>query len=86
MKSTGIIRNMDGLGRIVIPVELRRKFELEIDTPVEIYTDGECIVLKKHQTKCGFCRKEHDLIDYLGSKVCIKCVENIKNLKKQTRW
>ena len=56
MKSTGIVRRIDELGRIVLPIELRRTLDIEIKDPMEIYIEGDKIVLKKHYDACVFCR------------------------------
>ena len=55
MKATGIVRKVDELGRIVLPIELRRTLNIEIKDPLEIYVDGESIMLKKYQPACVFC-------------------------------
>lgn len=55
MKSTGIIRRVDELGRIVIPIELRNKLKIAEKDPIEIYVDGSSIVLKKLEETCVFC-------------------------------
>ena len=55
MKSTGFVRKVDNLGRIVLPVELRKRFEIDIKDPMEIYVDGEQIILKKYEPACVFC-------------------------------
>ena len=49
MKSTGIVRNLDNLGRVTLPIELRRSLDIDIKDPVEIFVDGDSIVLKKYQ-------------------------------------
>ena len=54
MKATGIVRKVDELGRIVLPIELRRTLKIEIKDPLEIYVDGESIMLKKYQPACVF--------------------------------
>jgi transcriptional pleiotropic regulator of transition state genes len=61
MKSTGITRPLDKLGRIVIPMELRRSFKLEIGDPIEIYTDEDKIILKKHKVGCFRCGEINNL-------------------------
>jgi len=78
MKSTGVVRKVDELGRIVIPVEIRRIQNIEVKDPLEIYVDGEKIILVKHDIKCVFCSDTEDLIDYIGKKICPKCFEEIR--------
>lgn len=77
MKSTGIVRRIDELGRIVLPIELRRTLDIEIKDPMEIYLDGDKIILKKHYDACVFCGKREDLTEYLGKHICGECKNNI---------
>ena len=74
MKATGIVRKVDELGRIVLPIELRRTLSIEIRDPLEIYVDGESIVLKKYAPACILCGEAGDLVEYRGKKVCRKCI------------
>jgi len=62
VKSTGIVRKVDELGRVVIPIELRRTLGIDIKDPVEIYVDGENIILKKYQPSCIFCDKADNIV------------------------
>ncbi|MDO5398677.1 MAG: AbrB/MazE/SpoVT family DNA-binding domain-containing protein [bacterium] len=80
MKSMGIVRKMDDLGRIVLPAELRRQFDIAERDAVEIYTDGDKIVLKKFKTSCVFCDAEDDLISYKDKAICPECIKKISNL------
>jgi transcriptional pleiotropic regulator of transition state genes len=79
MKSTGIIRPLDKLGRIVIPMELRKSFKLEIGDPIEIYTDEETIILKKHKVGCFKCGEMNNLKDVpnLEIKLCPTCLNKL---------
>ena len=63
MKSTGIIRRMDELGRVVIPIEIRNQFNIAEKDPMEIYVDGSSIVLKKFEPNCIFCGNTKNLLD-----------------------
>ena len=63
MKSTGIVRRVDELGRVVIPIELRNKFNISEKDPIEIYVDGSLIILKKYEQSCIFCGNTTTLID-----------------------
>lgn len=83
MKSTGIIRRVDELGRVVLPIELRNKFGITEKDPMEIYVDGSSIILKKYEPNCIFCGNSKKLIDYQGKQVCEKCAEKIGNLKSE---
>ena len=72
MKSTGIVRPVDTLGRIVLPVELRRTLDIDIKDSLEIFVDGEFIMLKKYQPSCIFCENMDDIVSYHGKTVCKK--------------
>lgn len=78
MKATGIVRQTDPLGRIVIPKELRRTFSIEEGDPLEIFVDGESIVLSKYQPACIFCGEGKGVIDYKGKKICKHCLEELR--------
>ena len=81
MKSTGIVRKLDELGRVVIPKEIRNKLDIEEKDPIEIYLDGTSIVLKKFETGCIFCNNPKDLISYKDKLICKKCLSKISDLK-----
>ena len=66
MKSTGIVRKVDELGRIVLPIELRRTLGIEEKDRIEIFVDGESIILRKYQPACIFCDNAKDIINYKG--------------------
>ena len=78
MKSTGVVRRVDELGRIVIPIELRRTLDIAEKDALEIYVDGEQIILKKYEPACIFCGDARDVINYRGKNICTKCLEQIK--------
>lgn len=78
MKSTGIVRKVDELGRIVIPIELRRTLDIEQRDALEIYVDGASIVLKKYQPACIFCDDARDVINYKGKNICKNCISALK--------
>ena len=80
MKATGIVRRLDQLGRIVIPKELRTTLDLKDTDPVEIFTEGDTIILRKYQPSCIFCSDADDLVQIDGKNVCRKCIERIKKL------
>ena len=83
MKSTGIVRRVDELGRVVIPIELRNKFGITEKDPMEIYVDGSSIILKKYEPNCIFCGSSKKLIDYQGRLICEKCAEKIGKAKAE---
>ena len=77
MKSTGIIRKVDDLGRIVLPIELRRILDIAERDEMEIYMEGERIVLKKHESVCIFCDSDRGLTAYRGKNVCRECINRL---------
>lgn len=81
MKSTGIIRRMDELGRVVIPIELRNQFNIAEKDPIEIYVDGSSIILKKFEPNCIFCGNTKNLVNYKDKLICKECSKKIGNLK-----
>ena len=79
MKATGIARPVDPLGRVVIPVELRRSLDIKTDDLLEVFVEGEYIMLKKNEKKCIFCGSTEDIVDVRGKNVCNACIEEMKN-------
>lgn len=75
MKATGIVRKVDELGRIVLPIELRRTLDIEIKDPIEIYVDGEFVILKKYNPSCSICNSMENLRYFKDKKVCQKCID-----------
>ena len=80
MKSTGIIRHVDELGRIVIPKEMRKKMDIASSDPVEIYVDGDKIILTKYNPSCSFCGSDDEIIEFKGKKICIHCFNELKSI------
>ncbi|MBO7304495.1 MAG: AbrB/MazE/SpoVT family DNA-binding domain-containing protein [Clostridia bacterium] len=78
MKSTGIVRNVDELGRIVIPKEMRTKMNISSSDPIEIYVEEDKIILKKYSETCLFCGSCESLTAFKGKNVCSVCLEEIK--------
>lgn len=74
MKSTGIVRKVDELGRIVIPRELRRTLNIEEKDPLEIYVEGDRIIFRKYQPACIFCGEAKDIATFKGKNVCQGCL------------
>ena len=72
-KSTCIERNIERLGRIVLPIELRRSLDVGDADSLEIYVDGDTIVLKKYQPACIFCGEARDVVSFKGRNVCKAC-------------
>ena len=77
MKATGIVRKVDELGRVVIPIELRNKFDIKIKDPIEIFVESNSIVLRKYEPNCIFCGSTKDLVEHNGKLVCKKCIEKL---------
>ncbi|NLX71499.1 MAG: AbrB/MazE/SpoVT family DNA-binding domain-containing protein [Clostridiales bacterium] len=80
MKSTGIVRKVDELGRVVIPIELRRTLGIEQKDALEIYVDNEHIILKKYEPACIFCDNARDVETYKGKNICKNCLEDLKSI------
>ena len=78
MKSTGIVRKVDELGRIVLPIELRRTLDIEEKDSLEIYMDGPSIVLRKFQPACIFCDSGRDVALFKGKSVCSRCLRQLR--------
>ena len=74
MKSTGIVRKVDELGRIVLPIEMRRTLDIAEKDTLEVYVEGESIILRKYQDACVFCDSVRDLVNYKGCCVCPECI------------
>ncbi len=81
MKSTGIVRKVDELGRVVIPIELRRTLNIAEKDALEIYVDGEHIILKKYEPACIFCGNARNVTNYKGKNICPDCALELKNSK-----
>jgi transcriptional pleiotropic regulator of transition state genes len=77
MKSTGIVRKIDELGRIVLPKELRRKLEIAEKDGLEIFVDDDTVVLKKYEPACIFCGNAKDIVYFKGRKICPACVKEL---------
>jgi transcriptional pleiotropic regulator of transition state genes len=79
MKSTGVVRRIDELGRIVLPSEIRRSLDINVKDPVEIFIDNERIILQKYSPSCIFCGDADNIVFFNGKRICAKCLEEIKN-------
>lgn len=78
MKATGIVRSIDDLGRVVLPIELRKVMSIQNKDKLEIYVDDSMIILKKYQPSCIFCGECETVSDFKGKNVCNKCLKEIK--------
>ena len=81
MKSTGIVRKVDELGRIVLPIELRRTLDIAEKDAIEIYVDGESIILKKYEPTCIFCGDGRNVENYRGKNSCANCMKELRSGK-----
>lgn len=79
MKATGVVRKVDELGRIVLPIELRRTLGIEVRDPLEIFVDDGNIVLKQYRPCCVFCGGNDGITQFCGKNVCSGCLEQLKN-------
>lgn len=80
MKSTGIVRKVDELGRIVLPIEMRRTLDIAERDALEIYVEGSSVILKKYKPSCIFCDSSKDVVQFKGKNVCPKCLKDLKGM------
>lgn len=81
MNDTGIVRRVDDLGRIVIPMELRRTLGINVKDPMAILVDGDRIILQKHHDVCSICGSPDDILEIKDRPVCTDCVSQIQDMK-----
>ena len=79
MKSTGIVRKVDELGRIVLPKEIRTTMGIKEKDPIEIFTDEERIILSKYNPACTFCANVDNIVYFQGKRICADCLEKINS-------
>ena len=80
MKSTGIVRKVDELGRIVLPIEMRRTLDIGEKDALEIYVEGSSVILKKYKPSCVFCDATKDIVVFRGKNICPKCLRELTEL------
>ena len=80
VKATGIVRKVDELGRIVLPIEMRRTLDIAERDALEIYVDGSSVILKKYKPSCIFCDTTKDITIFKGKNICPKCLKELKSL------
>ena len=84
MEARGIVRDIDSMGRVVIPKEIRKQLNIESNVDsVEIFIQDDCIILKKHSPACFLCNKMDELVKYNGHKICVNSIDKLKELKDQ---
>ena len=81
MKSTGVVRQLDTLGRIVLPIELRRTMDIGVKDMLEIFVEDDHIILKKYHPSCIFCSDARDVSSYKGKLVCKNCLAELRGGK-----
>lgn len=79
MKSTGIVKEFDNLGRIGIPKKIRDRFEIVEKTPMDIYVVGQKIIMQKYERTCIFCDSNEELLEFEDKLICEKCLAKIEN-------
>ncbi len=80
MKSTGVTRQIDELGRFVLPVEIRRALNIQLKDYLEIHVENDSIVLRKFQPSCLFCGNTEDNVLYEGKRICRTCLDKLKKI------
>ena len=80
MKSTGMVRKVDELGRIVLPAEIRQSMDINVKDALEIFTDEGRIILQKYQPSCIFCSNADEVVYFGGKRICRECLASIKSL------
>ena len=80
MKSTGIVRKVDELGRIVLPIEMRRTLDIAEKDALEIYVEGSSVILKKYKPSCIFCDAAKDVTEFKGKNVCPRCLRELRSI------
>ncbi|MCH5204123.1 MAG: AbrB/MazE/SpoVT family DNA-binding domain-containing protein [Oscillospiraceae bacterium] len=85
IKSTGIVRKVDELGRVVIPIELRRTLEIDERDGLEIFVEEDQIILKKYSPSCVFCSNAGNIIKFNEKNICTSCLEKLKELSPETQ-
>ncbi|OJF17252.1 MAG: hypothetical protein A6D91_10445 [Bacillaceae bacterium G1] len=87
MKATGMVRRIDDLGRVVIPKELRDTFGWPPGTPLEVFVDGETVVLRAYMPGCTLCGNVGDELQelYPNKLICTHCIGRIGRLSRDDR-
>ena len=78
MKSTGVVRKIDELGRIVLPISIRQNMDINEKDALEIFIDGDRIILQKYHPSCIFCTNADNVVYYNGKRICTECLAKIK--------
>lgn len=81
MKPADCICKIDKLGRVLIPKNLRQKLDLAVDDPIEVFTDGDALVLRKYRKRCAFCGSEENIISFKEKYICSSCISELSKSK-----
>lgn len=81
MKSTGILKSVDELGRIVLPKKMRENLDIDIRDEVELFVEGDRIILQKYMPACIFCGAEQNIVFFNGKRLCMACLESLKQME-----
>lgn len=81
MKSKGILKSVDELGRIVLPKTMRENLGIDIRDKVELFVEGDRIILQKYVPACIFCDATENIVLFNGKRLCAECLEGLKQLK-----
>lgn len=83
MQTTGIVRKVDGLGRIVLPMELRRTLDISDGGSLEIFEEDRAMVFRKYQPGCIFCGSLDEIVQFKGKKICKHCLKEMQRQKRK---
>lgn len=78
MKSLGIVRKMDELGRVVLPIELRRTLDINEKDSLEIFVEEDKVILRKYRPNCIFCGEAKEISNYKGKNICKECLKELR--------
>lgn len=80
MKATGMTRQVDELGRFVLPIEIRRALDIKEKDSLEIFTEEDRVILRKYEPACIFCNNADNIVYYEGKRICRECLAKLKDL------
>ena len=84
MGNSGMVRNVDKMGRVVIPKEIRKQLNIEVENDsLEISVEGDNIILRKYRPACFICNTLDEIVNYNGYNVCVNCIEKLQKLKEE---
>jgi transcriptional pleiotropic regulator of transition state genes len=80
MKPADCICKIDKLGRVLIPKTLRKKLDLRVDDPIEVFTDNDSIVLKKYRKRCVLCGSDDEVVEFREKHICRECLDELRRI------